>query len=61
MEYCQPDGATIPGLIFVGLFIATMGGLFSKNKDVRKNAIIVGMTVSFGSGLFVLLFGCGSV
>ena len=61
MESCQPDGATIPGLILIGLFIATMGGLFSKNKDTRKNALIVGMSVAFGGGLLVLLFECGSV
>ncbi len=58
---CEPDGATIPGLFFIGLFIAAMGGLFSKDKDTRRNAVIVGMSISFGGGLLVLLFGCGSV
>jgi hypothetical protein len=61
MGSCQPDGATIPGLILIGLFIATMGGLFSKDKDTRRNALIVGMSISFGGGLVYLLIGCSSV
>lgn len=58
---CQPDGATIPVLIFLGLFIASMGGLLSKDKDTRKNALIVGMSVSFGGAFLYLAFGCNSV
>jgi hypothetical protein len=55
---CEPDGATIPALIFIGLFIAAMGGLFSRDKDTRRNALIVGMSVSFGGAFLVLLSGC---
>jgi len=61
MGSCQADGATIPALIFIGLFIAAMGGLFSKDKDTRRNAVIVGMSVSFGGAILVLTFGCSSV
>ena len=58
---CEPDGATIPALIFLGLFIAAMGGLFSKDKETRNGAIIVGMSISFGGAILTLAFGCSSV
>jgi hypothetical protein len=58
MGSCNPDSGTFIGLIFIGLFIAVTGGLISKDKETRRNALIVGMTVSFGAGLFYLLVGC---
>ena len=58
MGSCQIDGTVIPGLIFLGLFIAVTGGLISKDKQTRRNALIAGMTISFGSGLFYILTSC---
>jgi len=58
MGSCQPDGATIPMLLILGVFIASMAGLFSKDKDSRRNALIVGMGISFGLGLVYLFIGC---
>jgi hypothetical protein len=58
MGSCNPDSGTFFGLIFLGLFIACTGGLISKDKETRRNALIVGFAVSFGGGLFYLLTGC---
>jgi hypothetical protein len=58
MGSCQPDGSTIPGLIFLGIFIACTGGLLSRDKDTRSNALKVGMAISFGGGLLYLALGC---
>jgi hypothetical protein len=58
MGSCNPDGATIPWLIFVGFFIASTAGLFSKDKDTRLDAIKVGMGISFGGAVLYLLIGC---
>ena len=55
---CNPDGATIPWLIFLGLFIAGTAGLFSKDKDKRMDAIKVGMGISFGCAVLYLLLEC---
>jgi hypothetical protein len=57
MSSCSPDGATIPGLILLGLVIASTGGLFSKNKENRNAALIVGMSVSFGGAFFLIATG----
>jgi hypothetical protein len=42
-------------LIIIGLFLASMMGLFSKDKNLRKGALIVGFSVAIGGTLLALL------
>ena len=55
MEQNSLDGTTVIALLVLGLFIASMGGLFSKDKTLRKGALIVGFSVAIGGTLLALL------
>ena len=42
-------------LIILGLFLASMMGLFSKDKTLRKGALILAFSVVIGTTLLKLL------
>jgi hypothetical protein len=58
MAECSIDGGSLVGIIILGLFIASMGGLFSKDKNLRIGALKVGFGIAIGGTLFVWLFNC---
>jgi len=58
MSQCNPDGGTLIGIIILGVFIACTGGLLSKEKSTRMNALQVGMAISIGGTLVIWITGC---
>ena len=55
---CNLDSFTLFGIIALGLFIALLGGLISKDKDSRRAALMAGFTISIGGTIFVWIFNC---
>lgn len=49
------DGTSLVMLIILGLFLASMMGLFSKDKTLRKGALIFAFSVVIGTTLLKLL------
>jgi len=55
---CSIDGFSLFGVFFLGLFIALMGGLISKDKESRRTALIAGFGISVGGVVLVYLSNC---
>jgi hypothetical protein len=55
MEQNSLDGTSLVMIIILGLFLASMMGLFSKDKNLRKGALILGFSVAIGGTLLKLL------
>ena len=55
---CSIDGFSLLGVFFLGLFIASMGGLISKDKESRRAALIAGFGISIGGVVLVYLSNC---
>ena len=55
---CSVDSGTLFALILLTLFIASMAGLFSKNKESRRSALVTGLIVSFGGVIIVWISNC---
>ena len=49
------DGTSLVMLIVIGLFLASMMGLFSRDKTLRKGAVILAFSVVIGATLLKLL------
>lgn len=49
------DGTGLVMVILIGLFLSSMMGLFSKDKDLRKGALILGFSIAVGGTLLKLL------
>jgi hypothetical protein len=55
MEQNSLDGTSLVMIIILGIFLASMMGLFSKDKNLRKGALILGFSVAIGGTLLKLL------
>ena len=55
---CNPDGGTIFGLVFLILFVGVMGGLLSKNKETRQNALVGASIFVLGASALLYLTNC---
>ena len=55
---CNPDGFTFFGLLFLILFIGVMGGLLSKDKQTRQNALIASTGIVVVSSLVLYALNC---
>ena len=55
---CNLDSFTLFGIIALGLFIALLGGLISKDKESRRAALIAGFGISIGGVVLVYLSNC---
>ena len=55
MEQNSLDGTSLVMIVILGLFLASMMGLFSKDKNLRKGALILGFSVAIGGTLLKLL------
>ena len=55
---CSPDGFTIFGLLFLILFIGVMGGLLSKDKETRQNALVVSTGIVVVGFLVIYALNC---
>jgi hypothetical protein len=42
-------------IVILGVFLASMMGLFSKDKALRKGALILGFSIAIGGTLLALL------
>lgn len=49
------DGTGLVMVILIGLFLSSMMGLFSKDKNLRKGALILGFSIAAGGTLLKLL------
>ena len=55
---CNPDGSTIFYFIILVIFLAAIGGLFSKNKEVRTTALTASFFAVLGSTIAIYYFSC---
>jgi hypothetical protein len=55
MEQNSLDSTSLVMIVILGLFLASMMGLFSKDKTLRKGALIVGFSIAIGGTLLALL------
>lgn len=55
MEQNSLDGTSLVMIILIGVFLASMMGLFSKDKNLRKGALILGFSIAVGGTLLALL------
>ena len=55
MEQRSLDGTSLVMIILIGFFLASMMGLFSKDKNLRKGALILGFSIAVGGTLLALL------
>lgn len=55
---CNPDGFTIFGILFLILFLGVMGGLLSKDKETRENALKVSTVIVFVSFFVLYALNC---
>jgi hypothetical protein len=55
MEQNSLDGTSLVMIVILGIFLASMMGLFSKDKTLRKGALILGFSVAIGGTLLKLL------
>ncbi len=55
---CNPDGSTIFYFIILVIFLAAIGGLFSKNKDVRTTTLTASFFAVLGSTIAIYYFSC---
>ncbi len=55
MEQRSLDGTSLVMIVILGVFLASMMGLFSKDKNLRKGALILGFSVAIGGTLLALL------
>ena len=55
---CNPDSETLVGLVVTILFVAVMGGLLSKDKETRQNALVGASIFVLGIGALVVITSC---
>lgn len=55
---CNPDGSTIFYFIVLIIFLAALGGLFSKNKEARTTALTASFFAVLGSAIAIYYFSC---
>ncbi len=55
---CSPDGFTVFGILVLAIFLASMMGLFSKDKEDRQKALIGGAVVAIGSTIVIGVLSC---
>lgn len=55
MDQRSLDGTSLVMILILGVFLASMMGLFSKDKTLRKGALILGFSVAIGGTLLALL------
>jgi hypothetical protein len=55
---CNPDGGTLVGIVVLILFVAVMGGLLSKDKETRQNALVGASILVLGIGALVVITSC---
>jgi len=55
---CNPDGGTLVGIVVLILFVAVMGGLLSKDKETRQNALVGASIFVLGIGALVVITSC---
>jgi hypothetical protein len=55
---CNPDGSTIFYFIVLVIFLAALGGLFSKDKEARTTALTASFFAVLGSFIAIYFFSC---
>ena len=55
MEQNSLDGTSLVMIVILGIFLASMMGLFCKDKSLRKGALILGFSVAIGRTVLALL------
>ena len=55
---CNPDGSTIFYFIVLIIFLAAIGGLFSKKKEARTTALTASFFAVLGSVIAIYYVSC---
>jgi hypothetical protein len=55
---CNLDGSMFFYFIFLIIFLAAMGGLFSKNREARTTALTASFFAVLGSTIAIYYFSC---